>query len=272
MSEKHTIAPPSSWGRVDLAELYRYRQLLFSLAWRDIKVKYAQTMIGLLWAILNPLITITLLSFVFQRVAKVSTNGIPPFLFTLVGYGAWSYFSALLVNAGNSVITAQSMIQKIYFPRLVLPLSKAIAGLVEFAVILFCILVSIVFYQIYSLENLLFFPLILLLTIICGLAGGVWISALTVRYRDFRFVTPFLVQVGLFLTPIAYPLSSVPKEYQFLYMLNPMVGISEGFRWSLLGQGEPWPALLYSAIISSVCFLLGLMFFAKVEKTMADII
>lgn len=272
MSEKRIIKPPSPWSSIDFKELYAYRHLLVSLAWRDIRVKYAQTFVGLAWAVLQPLITIFLLSFVFQRVAKVDTDDIPPLLFTLAGYASWSYFSVLLINAGNSVISAQGMIQKIYFPRLVLPLSKALAGLVEFGVILICLLALMVLNGHFSFENIYFFPVILALTLLCGLAGGIWISALTVRYRDFRFVTPFMVQVGLFLTPIAYPLDTVPQNFLSIYYLNPMVGIAEGFRWTLLGVGQPWPALFFSIGITTILFVGGILYFAKVEKIMADII
>ncbi len=266
------ITPSSKWSFVDFRELYRFRQLLWSLAWRDIKVKYAQTFIGLLWAIINPLLTIIFLSFVFHRVAKVDTGNVPALLFTLTGYAAWMYFSTLLQTAGDSILSAQGMIQKIYFPRLILPLSKALSGLLEFAVILLCIFAFMFYYNFKPSFNIIYFPLFLLVSIITALTGGIWISALTVRYRDFRFITPFLVQLGLFITPIAYPSSNVPEKYLSLYFLNPMASVVEGFRWSLLGLEFDIHYLWLSVLGVIVMCILGLYYFSKVEKIMADII
>lgn len=272
MTENRIIKPPSQWSSIDFGELYMYRHLLTSFAWRDIRVKYSQTVLGLVWAVLQPMVTIVLLSFVFQRIGRVSTGEVPPLLFTLVGYATWSYFSVLLSSAGNSVLDAQQMIKKIYFPRLVLPLSKAVACAVEFVVILICIVLLMVYYGYWKLDNIAFLPFVLFMTVMCGLAGGIWISALTVRYRDFRFITPFLIQGGLFLTPIAYPLSAVPNQYLSFYNLNPMVGIAEGFRWTLLDIGDPWPSIMHSAIISLTLLISGVFYFSKVEKIMADIL
>ncbi|MEE9438641.1 MAG: ABC transporter permease [Saprospiraceae bacterium] len=253
-------------------ELWNYRQLLFSLAWRDVRVKYAQTYIGLLWAFINPVFNLIILSFVFGIVAKVDTEGVPHLLFTIAGLSAWTYFSTLLSEAGNSIVGAQGMIKKIYFPRLVIPLSKALSGLVDFGVTLLCLLVIMLYYGVLPGANIIWLPLFLILALMSGLAGGIFVSALTARFRDFSFVVPMLVRVGMYATPIAYSASLVPEKYKFLYFLNPMAGIVEGFRWSLLGTGSPEPYMLYSIGLMILIFVFSLFFFAKVEKVMADIL
>lgn len=256
----------------NFAELYDYKQLLFSLAWRDIRVKYAQTYIGLLWAFINPVFNILILSFVFGVVAKVDTDGVPQVLFTVAGLSAWTYFSTLINDAGNSIVSAQSMIKKIYFPRLVVPLSKAIAGLVDFGVTIICLIIIMIYYGVLPGANVIFLPIFILLSIISGLAGGILVSALTTRYRDFSFIVPMIVRVGLYATPIAYSASAVPEKYKLLYFLNPMSGIVEGFRWSLIGVGSPEPYMFYSIGLLFLIFVYGLYFFAKVESKMADIL
>lgn len=264
-------AENNSWFP-DFGELYRYRQLLISLAWRDIRVKYAQTYIGLLWAFINPIFNLLVLSFVFGKIAKVDTNGIPHVLFTITGLAAWTYFSTLLSDAGNSIVASQSMVKKIYFPRLVIPLSKAISGLVDFSVTLICLLVIMIYYNILPGANVIWLPVFILLALLSGLAGGILVSALSVRYRDFSFIVPMIVRVGMFATPIAYSASAVPPEYKMLYYLNPMAGIVEGFRWSLLGSGSPDPYMFYSIGLMIFLLIVSLVFFAKIEKVMADIL
>jgi lipopolysaccharide transport system permease protein len=256
----------------NFAEIFDYRQLLISLAWRDIKVKYAQTYIGLLWAFINPIFNILILSFVFGVVVNVDTKGVPQILFTVAGLSAWTYFSTLINDAGNSIVNAQSMIKKIYFPRLVVPLSKAIAGLVDFGITLICLIIIMIFYGVLPGANVIYLPVFLLFAIISGLTGGILVSALTTRYRDFSFVVPMIVRVGLYATPIAYSASAVPEKYKLLYFMNPMAGIVEGFRWSLLGVGSPEPYMFYSIGLLLIIFVFGLYFFAKVEHKMADIL
>jgi len=256
----------------DISEIWKYRQLLISLAWRDIRVKYAQTYIGFLWAFINPIFNLLVLSFVFGIIAKVDTDGVPHLLFTITGISAWTYFSTLVSEAGNSIVGSQGMIKKIYFPRLVIPLSKALSGLIDLFVTLICLIFIMAYYGNMPGLNIIYFPLFLALVILSGLAGGIFISALTVRYRDFAFVVPMIVRIGLYATPIAYSASSVPEKYKLLYFLNPMAGIVEGFRWSLLGSSSPEPYMFYSIGLMVVFFLIGILYFARVEKKMADIL
>lgn len=256
----------------DFGEIYKYRQLLFSLAWRDIRVKYAQTYIGLVWAFINPIFNLIVLSFVFGNVAQVDTEGVPQVLFTIAGLAAWTYFSTLLSEAGSSIIGAQAMIKKIYFPRLIIPLSKAISGLVDFTITMICLIIIMIYYGSFPSKNIVWLPLFLFLSLISGLGIGVLVSALSARYRDFSFVVPMFLRLGLFATPIAYSTSAIPEAYKFIYYLNPMVGIVEGFRWSLLGAGEPGFYMFYSIGVMVIMLLIGLVYFSRVEKNIADII
>ncbi len=256
----------------DFLEIFGYKQLLLSLAWRDIRVKYAQTYIGLLWTFINPVFNILILSFVFGVVAKVDTNGVPQILFTVAGLSAWTYFSTLINEAGNSIVGAQSMIKKIYFPRLVIPLSKAISGLVDLVVTLICLVIIMGFYGISPGVNAIYLPVFIILVLLSGLSAGIFVSALTTRYRDFSFIVPMIVRIGLFATPIAYAASAVPAKYKLIYFLNPMAGIVEGFRWSLLGIGNPEPYMFYSIGLLIIASIVGLYYFAKIERTMADIL
>ncbi len=256
----------------NFGEVYRYRQLLFSLAWRDIRVKYAQTYIGLIWTFINPIFNLIVLSFVFGVVAKVDTGEVPHLLFTIAGLSAWTYFSTLLSDAGSSIVGAQSMIKKIYFPRIVIPLSKAISGLVDFGVTLICLFALMIYYGYAPGPYIIWLPLFLLLALFSGLAGGILASALSVRYRDFGFVIPMIVRLGLYATPVAYQASAVPESYKTLFYLNPMVGVVEGFRWSLFGTNPPDPMMFYSIAIIFVVFIIAVMYFHKVEATMADIL
>lgn len=270
--EKTIIKAESSSWLPDIGELYRYRQLLFSLAWRDIRVKYAQTYIGLTWAFINPIFNLLILSFVFGKVAQVETGGVPHVLFTIIGLSAWTYFSTLLNEAGTSIVGAQNMIKKIYFPRLVIPLSKAISGLVDFFITLLCLLVIMAYYQYYPSENVIWLPLFLILALLSGLAGGILISALSARYRDFSFVVPMISRIGLFATPVAYSASSVPDQYKLLYFLNPMAGVVEGFRWSLIGTSDPEPYMFISIGIMLSILVIGIIYFVRVDRVMADIL
>lgn len=256
----------------DFREVFEYKQLLLSLAWRDIRVKYAQTYIGLLWALINPIFNIAVLSFVFGVVAKVDTNGVPQILFTVAGLSAWTYFSTLINDAGNSIVGAQSMIKKIYFPRLVMPLSKAISGLVDFGITLLCLIAIMIYYGVIPGVNFVYLPLFIILALISGLTAGILISALTTRYRDFSFIVPMIIRIGLFATPIAYSAASVPEKYKLIYFLNPMAGVVEGFRWSLLGVGNPEPYMFYSIGLLIIVAIYSLYYFAKVERTMADLL
>lgn len=269
---KTIIEPSKNPFKIDFRELYRFRELLWILAYRDFRVKYAQTFIGFLWAFINPIFTLLILTFVFGVVAKVDTGTTPHVIYTLAGLVGWTYFSTLVSEAGNSIIGAQQMVQKIYFPRLIIPLSKALNGFIDFGITLLCMFGLMVIYQFPPTKSIMFLPLFMFIAVISGLTGGIWMSALTVRYRDFRFITPFLLRLGMYATPIAFPASAVPEKYQLLFYLNPMAGVVEGIRWSIIGGQPPHPFAYVSFGVILVLFFLGILYFHKVEKVMADIL
>ncbi len=266
------IEPNKSFIKIPIKELYSFRELIFVLALRDFRIKYAQTFIGFLWAFINPLFTLLILHFVFGQVVNVNTGQTPHVIFTLAGLIGWNYFATLVSEAGHSIISAQNMIKKIYFPRLVIPISKAITGLIDFAVVLLCFFVFMLIYKFIPSKNIVFLPFFLLMVLITGLTGGIWISALTTRFRDFQHVVPFLLRIGMFATPIAYSTASVPEKYQTLFQLNPLVGLIEGIRWTIIGGNSPGKEVFLSFAITFIVFIFGIFYFNKVEKTMADVL
>ena len=261
---------------LNLKELFSYGDLFVILAYRDLRVRYAQTFLGVAWAILQPLLTLIIFTLVFGRFVKVDTGGVPYPVFALCGMVAWTYFSFVMNQSGNSIIGAQEMVKKIYFPRLVIPLSKAVVGLVDFFIAFLMLIVLLVYYQVPLSGNILMLPFFLLLTIVSALAAGIWLSALSIRFRDFQHVTPFLVQIGLYATPIAYPgeavIGTLSDTGVFLFYLNPMAGVVEGFRWSILGQGSLHSVSYISYGMVLILFVSGLFYFKKVESIMADIV
>lgn len=259
-------------ANLGLRELWHYRDLFWVLAYRDLRVRYAQTFLGLLWVVLQPVTTLFIFVIVFGVAVKVETGDIPYPLFALSGLTMWTYFSAVLSQAGSSVIGAQQMIQKIYFPRLVIPLSKATVAMVDYAVAFLFLLIMLIWYGYTPSANLFFLPIFLFVNMIAALGMGIWVSALTIRYRDFQHVIPFLVQFGLYATPVGYPASLIPEKYQALYFLNPMAGIVEGTRWCFFG-GQPIPSMAYLSFgIVLVLFFSGIIYFRRLERIMADII
>jgi lipopolysaccharide transport system permease protein len=254
-------------------ELFLYKDLFYTLAWRDFKVRYAQTTIGFLWAILQPVVTLLILSLVFGRFVGVKTT-VPHLLFTVTGMSIWTYFSYVLTNSGNSIIASQEMVKKIYFPRLIIPLSKAIVGFIDFGISLLIMIALMVYFGISPSANAWFANVFILMGIIADLSVGIWLSALTIRYRDFQHVVPFIVQIGLYITPIAYPaefaLQKLPKWAATIYYLNPMAGVIQGFRWSLFGGEAPGDLIYVSLLIIIVTFISGLSYFSKIEQEMAD--
>lgn len=253
-------------------EIWRYRDLVSILAWRDYKVRYAQTFLGFVWAFLQPLATLLIFTLIFSRVAKVDTGEIPYPLFAQSGMLAWTYFAFLISQAGNSIVGAQAMVKKIYFPRLVIPISKAMVGLIDFLISLVILVFIGVYYQFVPSSNIVYLPLFVLLLIIGGLGVGIWVSALTVRYRDFSHLLPFMVQIGMYASPVAYAASMVPEKYQWVYALNPMVGVIEGVRWSIIGGTAPGGIIYFSMGVMLLLFFSGLWYFKKVERVMADLI
>jgi len=259
----------------DLKELRRYRDLMFTLSWRDFRVRYAQTTIGLLWAILQPVITLLILSIVFGRFVGVKTE-VPHLLFTVAGMSIWTYFAYVMTNSGSSIINSQAMVTKIYFPRLIIPLSKAFVGLIDFGISLIILIVLMFWYREAPSANVWLAPVFLLVGIIAALGVGIWLSALTVRFRDFQHVVPFMVQIGLYITPVAYPpelaTKQLPEWASTIYFLNPIAGIVQGFRWSLFGGSAPDNFMWISFAMVFIIFITGLLYFSKVEKEMADFV
>lgn len=261
---------------INLKELWDYKDLFWILAYRDVRVRYSQTFLGLTWAFIQPAATLLIFTVVFGRAVKVDTGNIPYPVFAICGMTAWTYFAFVLNQSGNSIISAQEMVKKIYFPRLVIPLSKALVGLVDFAVAFLMLVVLLVIYDVHPSENIVFLPFFILLAIFSSLAAGIWLSALTIRYRDFQHVVPFLVQFGLYATPIAYPsetvIANLPRWAAIIYYLNPMAGIAEGFRWSILGGNAPYELAWISFTLVILLFITSLIYFRKVERIMADIV
>jgi lipopolysaccharide transport system permease protein len=256
---------------LNIKELIDYRELLWMLAYRDIKVRYAQAALGVAWAFLQPALTLLIFTLVFGRVIKVETGNIPYALYALAGMSLWSYFSNVISQAGNSVIGAQDMVKKIYFPRLIIPISKIIAAFVDFLIALLFLVGMMAYYGFMPSANSIASIGFILLTILAGLGVGIWVSALSIRFRDLQYVLPFIVQMGLYATPVAYPPTLVPEQYLWLYYINPMSGIIDGFRWSLFNS----PLTNYSIISGVVVLLLctsGLYYFQKNEGEIADII
>lgn len=267
------IRPSRSALDLDLLSLWRSWELVYFLTWRDVKVRYKQTAIGVAWAVLQPLTTMAIFTALFSRVANISSDGVPYPIFALAGLLPWTYFSQAIGRSGTSLVSNAGLVTKVYFPRLAIPLSSVIAPLVDFAVTLGVLIVMMVYYGIAPSGRMLAMPLFLLICMATALAISLWLSALCVKYRDVGVVIPFLVQVWLYASPIAYPASVVPESWRFAYSLNPIVGVIEGFRWSLVGTTRPDEAGL--AVSMSVVLALlfgGLVYFRKTEQTFADIV
>ena len=268
------IKPSKGLAALNLRDLWIYRELVFFMVWRDIKVKYKQTLLGMAWAVIQPIMTMLVFTFLFDRVAKLPTDGIPYPVFSFTALLPWGLFIVALNQGSRSLVAHNNMVTKIYFTRLILPMSSVFAGLVDFA-IAFVILVGLmVYFQVRPAYELLWtLPLFLLLALITALGVALWLSAINVKYRDVNHALPCLTQFWLFITPVAYSSSIISEKWQILYSLNPMAGVVNGFRWALLGTGNgPDITLLVSAIISILIFISGLFYFRSMEKTFADTI
>lgn len=267
------IEPPRGWAALDLKELWNYRELLFFLAWRDIKLRYKQTALGAAWAILQPLLTMIVFSVVFGELAKLPSDGIPCPIFTYTALLPWQLFAFALANSSNSLISSQNLISKVYFPRLIIPLASTLAGVLDFAIAFLVLLGMMAYYHIAPTLAILYLPLFLSLALLSALAVGIWLSALSVEYRDVRYIVPFLTQLWMYATPIAYASSLIPEKWRLLYGLNPMTGVVDGFRWALLGM-EIQNGLMIgvSAIVVLAMFISGLYYFRQMENNFADVI
>ena len=267
------LEPASGWVPVRLGELWEYRELLYFMTWRDIKVRYKQTVLGALWAVIQPFFTMVVFSLFFGRLARVPSDGIPYPIFTFAALVPWMFFANGVTNSSNSLVAGSNLIKKVYFPRLVLPIASILAGAVDFVIAFSVLLLMMLFYGISPTANIIWLPLFLLLTFSTSLGVGLWFSALNVQFRDIRYTTPFLVQFWLFATPIAYASSMLPEPWRTVYGLNPMVGVVEGFRWALLGvETRPGPMILVSTLASVGLLIGGLFYFRRLEKTFADVV
>ena len=267
------LRPSKGFLRLDLRALWEYRELLYFLVWRDIKVRYKQTALGAAWAILQPVMTMIVFSIFFGRLAKVPSDGVPYPIFAYVALLPWQLFAFAFSESSNSLVASQNLITKVYFPRLVIPISSVLAGLVDFAIAFVILLAMMLYYGIVPTAAMALLPLFLLLAVVTALSVGLWLSALNVKYRDVRYTIPFLTQFWMFATPVAYPASLVPEKWRALYGLNPMAGVVEGFRWALLGKSHAPGPLLWVSVAAVVVLLIGgLRYFKKTESTFADIV
>lgn len=258
---------------IDFRELWRYRELFWFLALRDILVRYKQTVVGIAWSILQPLLTMVVFSVIFGRLAKLPSDGVPYPVLTFAALLPWQFFAHSMSSSSKSIVGSASMISKVYFPRLIIPTSAVISGTIDF-LISFVILVGMMaWYRIVPTANMIYLPLFLLLTFSAALGAGLWLSALHAEFRDVLYIVPFLIQAGQYVSPVAYSSSIIPEKWKWLYSLNPMVGVIDGFRWSLLGTAMPnWTGMLISAASVFVIFTGGLLYFRKTERTFADVI
>lgn len=267
------IYPSKGWISLNLRDLWEYRELLFFLAWRDVQIRYKQTVLGFAWAIIQPLVAMVIFSVVFGQLAKLPSNGLPYPIFTFTALLPWTLFANALQRSTTSLVSSSNLLSKVYFPRLIIPISATLSPLVDFAVSFVIMVGMMLWYQIPLTPAIVTLPLFLLLALAAALGVGLWFSALNVRYRDVQFVIPFLIQVWLYASPVAYSSSLVPDKWRWLYGLNPMTGVVEGFRWALLGQSEGvGPLLLVSVFITGVILVSGLYYFRRMEKTFADVV
>jgi lipopolysaccharide transport system permease protein len=265
------IEPPHGWLKLRLAEVWEYRELLFFLIWRDVKIRYAQTVVGVIWVVLQPLMTMGVFTIFFGRLAKLPSQGLPYPVFYVAALVPWAYFSQALSNCTNIVVDNQNVITKVYFPRLILPLGAVCFGLLDFAIGLLVTVVLTLSFGIHPPATVLLLPVLIFLAVLTALGVGLWTSALNALYRDVRAVIPFVVQFWMLASPVAYPSSLVPPRWRWLYGLNPMAGVIDGFRWALTGHGQPpGSAMVASTVMVALVLTGGLFFFQRMETTIAD--
>jgi lipopolysaccharide transport system permease protein len=261
-------------GRRYFHDLWRYRELFLFLAWRDLLVRYKQTVVGVAWSIIRPLLTMLILTLVFGKFGKMPSGGTAYPLLVLCGLLPWQFFATALSESGNSLVANSNLISKVYFPRLIIPASSVITSLVDFLISLLFLGALLIWYRFVPARTIAFLPLFALLGFVAAFAAGVWVAALMVRYRDFRFIVPFVVQFGLYISPVGFFSRVVPEKWRLLYSLNPMVGVIDGFRWSILGGQHElyWPGLAVSVVSILLMLLTGIWYFRRTEQTFADVI
>ena len=267
------IEPSKGWISLKLGDLWEYRELLYFLTWRDIKVRYKQTVLGAAWAIIQPFFTMVVFSLFFGRLAKMPSDDIPYPIFSYAALVPWTFFANGLSQSSGSLVGSANLIKKVYFPRLVVPISAVISGGVDFVLAFAVLLGMMLFYSIVPTWNIVWLPLLLLLALVTSLGVGLWLTAMNVQFRDVRYAVPFLVQAWMFATPIAYPSSLLDEPWRTLYGSNPMAGVVEGFRWALLGtETAPGPIIIVSALVAVGLLISGAYYFRRMEKTFADVV
>ncbi len=267
------IKPAKGWVTLGLRELWAYRELLYFFVWRDIKVRYKQTILGASWAIIQPFFTMIVFSIFFGRLAKVPSDGLPYPIFSYAALVPWSFFANGVSQASNTLVANSNMVKKIYFPRLAMPIASVLAGIVDFVLAFLVLLGMMLFYNVTPTINVLWLPLFLLLALTTSLGVSLWLAAMNVQFRDVRYVVPFIIQIWLFITPIAYSSTLLSEPWHTIYGINPMAGVVEGFRWALLGTATaPGAIVAVSAIVSLVILISGAFYFRRIEKTFADVV
>ena len=267
------IKPTKGWASLQLEDLWEYRELLYFLVWRDIKVRYKQTVLGAAWAIIQPFFTMVVFSLFFGKLAKIPSDGVPYPLFCFAALVPWTLFSNGLSQSSNSLVGSAHLITKVYFPRMVIPISSIFSGALDFSISFVVLLAMMAVYGIFPTWNTLWLPLLILFVFVSSLGVGMWLSALNVQFRDVRYIVPFLAQIWLFATPIAYPSSLLSEPWRTIYGLNPMVGVVEGFRWALLGTDTaPSPIVIVSSLAALTILIGGAFYFRRMEKNFADIV
>ena len=268
------IRPSRGWAWIDLRELWRYRELVYFLIWRDVKVRYKQTLLGAAWAILKPFLSMVIFTVIFSGLAKLDTDGAPPPVFYFSALLPWVLFQDGVAKAGNSLVTGSSLITKVYFPRIAIPLASVLAGIVDFALAFLVLVGMMIYYGVRPTDAVWTLPLFLLLALVTSLGVGLWLSALNVQYRDVGYVTPFLLQAWMYASPVVYSVTLIPEGWaRIAFGLNPMAGVVQGFRWAILGVGEPPSGLIIISILMAIfLFISGMLYFKRMERTFADVV
>jgi lipopolysaccharide transport system permease protein len=267
------IRPSRGWVALNLRELWAYRELLYFLVWRDVKVRYKQTALGIAWVVIQPVATTLIFTIIFGNLAHMPSDNLPYAVFAMAGLVPWNFFAGAFARGGASLVGSANLISKVYFPRLIIPLASVLSGLVDFAIVLVLLIALLIFFGITPTLAIFTLPLFLLLAIATALGVGLWLSALNVQYRDVSYLVPFIAQFWMYATPVVYPTSLIPEQWRLVYGLNPMAGVVEGFRWALLGKGEPpGPLLIVSVLFVVMLLVSGAYVFRRMEKTFADIV
>ena len=267
------IEPSKGWVSLKLGELWQYRELLFFLIWRDVKVRYKQAVLGIAWAIIQPLVTMVIFSVIFGQLAKLPSEGIPYPVFCYAALLPWQLFSGALTRCGTSLVGNANLLTKVYFPRLIIPLSATLSGLVDFAISFIVLLGLMLYYRMFPTWAVLWLPLLVIFTLVTALSVGLWLSALNVQYRDVQHIIPFVVQAWMFASPIVYSAELIPSgPWRFVYGLNPLTGVIQGFRWILLGTRPPHEWMIVSAGVVAILIVTGLYYFRRMEKSFADVV